>query len=475
MKTNKIILSALTATAMLSACSLDTPMYDYKNDDQVITKLSDLPSVINGGYNAMGGYQFLGNYAVATSDFVGGVSLGSASSGHFLVFSEHTFSDTNEELKDLWGVGYLTATQGAMAVKKGKEVLAEDLSASDRAKVSSYVAQGYALKAQAFYTLVNYFALPYSAANASKPGIVVFDMERPAEGAHVERASVQQSYDRIVADLDSAAHYMKKAGNAAPTEAFYFGQAGLNALRANVMLSMGKYAEAEEAAKAALAAKYGSAEAALENPTSTAAYVAMWGQTTEQPEDLMTIKKSSEDNLSANSLNTLYGSYYATFQNSTLEKLGANDIRRQLLMDSEGGGTTSIKYEGRVDQAVSNIPVYRASEMTLIIAECAARLGNTDEAKNYLFFTARRNQDVTMETLPTSTSDLLTFIQDERVREFFGEGKVFFNARRMGVKLSSDKFTDWDVQKFVFPIPSTEVNSGWGVQQNENWSDNLPK
>jgi hypothetical protein len=48
---------------------------------------------------------------------------------------------------------------------------------------------------------------------------------------------------------------------------------------------MGKYAEAETAAKAALAVKYGSAADAIADTISANAYQNMWGQITEQTEE----------------------------------------------------------------------------------------------------------------------------------------------------------------------------------------------
>ena len=201
----------------------------------------------------------------------------------------------------------------------------------------------------------------------------------------------------------------------------------------------------------------------------------MWGNVAVNDEDLFTIKKSDDDNLSANSLSTAYGSYYCTFQNAALSKLGANDIRRQLLRAGDGGGTSSKKYDGQSAAAVSNIPVFRKSEMALIIAECEARNGSIEEAKKYLMFTAKRNKDIeSVDNLPSTKDELLQFISDERVREFFGEGHRFFDARRMGEKISGDQFQNWDIKKFVFPIPSAEINTGTGCAQNANWSDALP-
>lgn len=476
MKISKIFLSMSLAATVLSSCSLDTPTYDFKSEDDATKTLTDIRALMNGSYNALGNYEFLGNYGLALGDFTSGMSTGSSSSGHFYAYSDFTFNETGSEIADFWGYGYKVAANATTAISKAKAMLANGtIKESEKTTAYSYIGQCYALKAMAFYYLVNYFGLPYSSANASTPGIVVYDMDVPADNQHVARATVDETYDRIQKDIDSAVVNLDKAGKKAPTSAFYLGPEGVYALKANIALSMGKYTEAEEAAKNALAIKYGSAEKAIETPLTAAAYTDMWGQVTEQTEDLFTIKKSSDDNLSANALNTLYGSYYGTIQSVALSKLGANDIRRQVLHASKGGGTTSSKFDGQADQAVSNIPIYRKSEMTLIIAECEARQGNIEEAQKYLFYTARRNQDLKESDLPTTTEGLLSFIADERVREFFQEGKRFIDARRMGLTISGDNFSNWDIQKFVFPIPSNEVNSGFGVEQNANWSDNLPK
>lgn len=476
MKVTKIFLSMSLAATLLSSCSLDTPMYDFKDDEQAVQALTDIKALMHGSYSALGNYEFLGNYAVSLGDFTSGMSTGSSSSGHLYAFSNFTFAETADELSDMWGYGYKVASNATMAISKAKAMLDDGrVKASEQATAYSYIGQCYALKAMAFYYMVNYFALPYSAANASKPGIVIFDMEVPTEDQKVSRSTLQETYDRILKDIASAQEYLDKAGDAAPAEAYYLGKMGVNALEANVNLSLGKYAEAETAAKAALTVKYGSAEDAIADTISANAYQNMWGQITEQTEDLFCIKKSSDDNLSANSLNTLYGSYYGTIQTAALGKLASTDLRRAVLHKGEKGGTTSSKFDGKSEQATSNIPVYRKSEMTLIIAECAARLGNLAEAKNYLFYTARRNLALKSDKLPGTQSELLSFIADERVREFYQEGKRFFDARRLGLTVSGDNFSDWDISKFAFPIPSSEVNSGFGVAQNEGWSDYLPQ
>ena len=102
-------------------------------------------------------------------------------------------------------------------------------------------------------------------------------------------------------------------------------------------------------------------------------------------------------------------------------------------------------------------------------------LPTISEAQNYLMYTAKRNTSIkSVSDLPSTKSDLLSFISDERIREFFGEGHRFYDARRMGDIVSGDQFSNWDIQKFVFPIPAAEIHTGTGCAQNENWSDYLP-
>jgi hypothetical protein len=93
----------------------------------------------------------------------------------------------------MWGYGYKVASNATTAISKAKAMLDDGrVKASEQAIAYSYIGQCYALKAMAFYYMVNYFALPYSAANASKPGIVIFDMDVPTEDQKVSRSTVRR-------------------------------------------------------------------------------------------------------------------------------------------------------------------------------------------------------------------------------------------------------------------------------------------
>lgn len=476
MKRYKYLALGLALALGVSSCSLDTEIYDQKEDTEAYKTLTDIKSHLTGAYYWTGYYSFLGNYAVALGDFAADISTGSSSSGHFYSYSSFTFADTEEELEYVWETGYKIITGTTETINKADEMLENGaITDEEMPDAYSYIAQCYALKALTNYYLVNLFALPYSAENKSSLGVIVIDKDIPEKLSAVKRGTVEETYTQIKKDITSAEEAFEKAGDKAELSAYYMGPMGLQALKARVFMALGEYSTAETAAKLAITLKGSGDGTATDTKPGDADYISMWGSVAVSDEDIFTIKKSDSDNLSANALNTLYGSYYGTIQNNVIAKIGENDVRSSLLRDGDGGGTSLIKYDGAASQAVTNIPVFRKSEMSLIIAECEARVGTIAEAQNYLMYTAKRDADITStDDLPSTADELLEFIAEERVREFFGEGHRFFDARRMGLKISGDNFSDWDIQKFVFPIPAAEINSGFGCEQNEGWEDNLP-
>lgn len=478
MKRYKYLALGLAMTLGVSSCSLDTEVYDQKDGETAFATLKDIKNSLHGSYYRNGYYAFLGNYAVTIGDMASGISAGDASSGHMYSYSTFTFTETEGELESMWNYGYKIVTNATTTINNAIAMLESGaINEASAPEAQNYIAQLYSLKALANYVMVNYFALPYSEANKSKLGLIVIDKEISEIFAPVTRGTLAETYAQINKDIASAEAAFAAAGEEVETSAYYMTPMALQALKARVLLSMGDYAGAEAAAKEAIALKGTGDATAADAVPSDLDYLTMWSDLAESDEDIFTIKKSTDDNLSANSINTLYGSYKANLQNEAISKLGKQDIRRNLLRDGLGGGTSMTKFDGIPGSAAtSNIPVFRKSEMALIVAECAARQGDLDEAKDYLMFTAKRDKAITgVDDLPATADELLAFIADERVREFFGEGHRFFDARRMGIKVSGDQFQNWDIQNFVFPIPEGEINTGTGCQQNEGWSDFLPE
>lgn len=105
------------------------------------------------------------------------------------------------------------------------------------------------------------------------------------------------------------------------------------------------------------------------------------------------------------------------------------DVRAQLIGSVDGNSPASMKWQGiESSQATSNIPIFRKSEMALIIAE------------------------------------------------FLGEGHFYSEARRLDktITVMAGTCTTFRPANFVFPIPAAEINAGFMKDQNTGWEDGLP-
>lgn len=189
-------------------------------------------------------------------------------------------------------------------------------------------------------------------------------------------------------------------------------------------------------------------------------------------EDLFTLPKSDIDNLSANSLNTMYSTYNAGINFDPEELFGENDFRTGLIDFASGH---PMKFDGtRTSQVVTNIPVIRKSEVFLIAAEAKAQLNDINGAYEALNYTASRDASFA-ETQLTTKEQFIDFIANERIREFFQEGHRWYDLRRMDLTVTLNGVENYHPSEFVFPIPASEINAGQMTEQNPDWKDHLPK
>ena len=471
MKKRLTYILLFTLALCTSGCSLETSPSSSIPTDKAFDSPQDVLNGMHGAYNSVGGYQFWGRNVVAIGDMSADISMASASSGHFVAINGWSINEDNAELRDAWTMGYQTIDRCTRAINGAKELIAHPeenkLSDSDIKNLHNYSAQLYSLRSLSHFTLVNIFSLPYRAGTEnSQLGIVLVD-EKPIEAfEQVSRATVKQTYDQILKDISSAKEHFEQlsSANKLSISQFYMNEAALYALEARVKLYMQNYEGAATAAEQAIALR---ASADISNED----YLAMWSSVAINDEDIFTIAKSNADNLSANSLNTLYNSYGGSITQFVKEKFGANDIRLSLI-----SGNHPEKFDGIPSaQAVSNIPVFRKSEMYLIAAESYANLSEINDARTALLYTAKRNSEIeNIDDLPATKENLLSFIEDERIREFFQEGHRMYDLRRTGKAANIGGNSQFVFANFVYPIPANEINAGFGVVQNPDWHTNLP-
>ena len=468
MKNIKIFAIGAALTLGLASCSdsyFNPDMDQNKTSETAFNTAQDVKNGVIGTYYALGNYRFYGNYVVALGDMAADIATASSSTGHFFAINSYGITDTNGELDDIWNYGYKVIDRSTRTINGAEKILAAGVTEDEEYAISSYLSQAYALRALGTFTLTNIFGLPYQPGQDNSQLGVILVVDKPYTiNDQVHRSSVKDCYAQVLSDIAKAKELYAGEDEMNGVPQFYFNLAAIYALEARVNLFMGNYAAAKAAAQAAID-ESGAVGATAAN------YVSMWSSNAVSPEDIFTINKTNDDNLSANALNTLYGSYKGGLTDFTKSKFADTDYRAGVL-------STAYKFCGLpTAQAVSNIPVFRLSEMYLILAECEAQLGNIAQAQEALFFTAGRDAAIeSADKLPATKDELMSFISDERVRELYLEGHRWYDARRQGLKITvATTKQNFDVAKFVYPIPAAEINAGYGTEQNTGWADNLPK
>lgn len=457
----------------LASCDFDLETYQAIPTENAFSTVADVQNGLNGAYQSFGTYRFYGNNVVAIGDLASDVAVADPKSGHGVTINRYQITDTESILKEAWEYGFRVLDRCVRMIEGANNLLATNakLSDEDKSNLDLYMAQGYALKALTNFYLVNLFGLPYQPGQANAQlGLPLLDKEPLEPFVNIERATVAQTYELILDDIASAKTYMENAGTDASSSVnqFYLNEAAIYALEARVNFFMGNNDVAKASAKKAI-------ELRASGEVSDLVYQTMWSDIAITAEDIFTVAKTNDDNLSANALNTLYGSYGAVLSSGIKTLFGPEDIRLKLIDKNN----RPLKFDGiPAAQAVSNIPVFRKSEMYLMIAEIEALAGNIAASQEALFYTAKRNPAIKSGSeLPSAKDALIKFISEENIREFFEEGHRWYDVRRTGEKITPNVtgVTGFDVSAFVYPIPADEINAGYCDQQNEGWSDGLPQ
>ena len=484
----RVLIAFLLGVGFLS-CSMEPEYYQGKDSDEAITNPIDAQTALNGVYTRLGDYAFGGRDVIALGDVATDIVTHLNLTTHLLTIWRYNITATDLYLEEIWEYGYKVIDNASRLLEACAQ-LYKTADEYDQAEYDEIMAQAYGLRALAQFYLVNIYALPYkvngTVDNGLKPGIVATGkVINPGE--KISRSTIAGTYAQINADIEQAlAHYANIGGSS--VDQYYMNEAAIYALKARVALYEEDFQTAIESAQTAIDLREGHIIT-----SSASDYHDMFTHITINSEDIFTISKSLTDNLSANSIGTLYSSYGLSPAQDAVVKYfypedyvegddipEIQDIRYPLLVEGENetdyymGG----KYIGIPENyAVCNIPVFRLPEQYLIIAEANARWseGSLTDAQNALLEVARRNPSIqTTADLPSDKEGLMEFLKAERVRELWMEGHRFADLRRWGEIVTIRSFQPFDIAKFCYPIPNKEINSGAGVTQNENWAAALP-
>ncbi len=467
---------------------LDTKYYKGIDVETGLNSVTNISTALNGTYYRLFQYYFAGNYAINIGDIPTDISYWNAKTGHWDNIYTYTFTDTETYLKYIWEYGYKVADNAARVIQASKDLYEESID-SEKAELDLYMAEAYALRGYAQLLLTNIYGHQIKVNgtdHSSALGIVVID--EPIEAlTQVSRSTVGKSYEAVVSDFtNSLAHFAAAGGDRGSLT--YFNQAAVSGLLARTYLYMENWDSAMQSAQKALDI----AGITTLNYTHNS-YRALYNTATSNTESMFALAITSSQNWSANSSGTLWSTYNYSPSPKLLSLYGSNDCRISIFEEgTESTPVAPVFNGGKFAHFSSGNAAYgthyivNAPEMFLIIAESNLKStsGSLTNAQSALLTVAKRNAAITSTSdLPSTAEGLMAFLKNERARELFQEGMRLYDLRRWdeaaevyayGAPDIKFTFSNYKISDLVFPIPSAEITSGFGVEQND-WSKTRPQ
>ncbi|SUB77569.1 RagB/SusD family nutrient uptake outer membrane protein [Porphyromonas macacae] len=336
-------------------------------------------------------------------------------------------------------------------------IVQEVLGSTDATEEHKNQVRAEALMGRAFeyLTLVNAYGNHYDPATAAKdPGVPLL-LDQDINKKDLKRASVQEVYDQIKADLNEAAKYLPERPVA---NAFRASKPVGFGLLARMYLYMGDYQKALDNARKSLEHNSNLLDLKPYKVVDPRKYIGRIDvpQNADNPENTYIRLAPYVFGLSS----SVYGS------EELINLYDKEKDKRFLLYFTRRIGSTTTEYDLWAPFIYANMAV-ATPEIYLIAAECEARLGNKDKAISYLN-TLRDHRIIDNKPLKaTDEEDALRQVLDERRREMVFQGCTrLIDLKRLNREPRFAKTIVHDVDgtkhtllpndpKYILPIPPT--------------------
>lgn len=451
--------------------------------DKVIGDSVGIQSVLASAYRRMHQFEYYGRDMMLLGDVLADNARIARNTGRYVThINNQIFSHFN-----LWSNAPYAAINDANYVLEGandpKVIMSDNLR-------KRFKAEALFLRALCHHDLLRVYS--YEPANAGSFNLGVVIRNKPTKGASdtegAVRATVQEGYDFVIADLEEAISLFSTIPNVSfPTRA---NLAAAQALLARVYLYKGDFAKAADLADEALNTVDN--QAAPKATLTTAANHRTAFATTIHPESMFELDIAAADWNTTDGLNnslaswtrnpnntyggaSVAGAFYAIAASNSLNSaFPAGDVRRfgaQSVWTPDADGLIECgKWRGEKNSFLENVPVIRYSELILIQAEGRARSGNEPAALAALnrLRNARGLGNITL-----SGAALINEVMLQRRLELAFEGHRFFDLKRLGLPIAKDPaqgpaLTPSDIRILSF-IPATEITLNPKLVQNPGY------
>ncbi|MDQ1141546.1 RagB/SusD family nutrient uptake outer membrane protein [Pedobacter agri] len=476
-KINKIgIYSSLILLASLSSCKKDflevTPTQQI-NAAEAFSSPEKIAAALTGVYDVSTNPSYKYNM-ILNNDVKGGdilVVSGAGNYGRFINGYQFIENPSSVEPSDYWTLGYRVIANANQFEANLPTAPITD------AQKSAYFAETRALRAEAYFWLIQWYAKPYTL-DPEALGVPLVLAPLGPNGTLSPRAKVKEVYAQILSDFLFAEANIP----ATKTSVYRMTKGAIQGFLARVYLTMGDYPNASKYAKLARVGK----------PLGNGASL-LTGFINPSSEWIYALNSRTDDNSGFLTVNSFYDPFdigYSSFRaaDNFFNSFASNDIRLQQfrvngVIGARRGqeGFLINKFDFNTTPAQNQV-IIRSSEMYLIEAEAEARQGVANEAaaKTALLAIQQRAGVATVPSANTGQA-LINEIMAERGKELYGEGFKFFDLLRTKTPVVRTAGNGhWAIvsfqpgdNKLVLPLPQTELNANPVLkpQQNPGYSN----
>ena len=504
-KINYILPSVILASGLAACNDLDTnPMSGYITEDQRTDVIAADPAKIDavsaGVYGNYNGWEL--SYA-SYSDF-GLPAL-------FLQWDFRTadivsdnvdmygwFSDCAEYLDNTASNSYNTCRWGLAynTINSTSQVLLSIDPETDDDLLKYYRAQALGNRAYVYWLLAQQYQFNY-VGHQNDPCVPIITDENVDEVAinGAPRATVQEVYDQILSDLNTALSLVEGNPQATRSDKRYIDKNVLLALRARTYLCMQEYSKAAADAQAVINSgvftPLSASQALLPGFSELSSSNWIWGvnMDTEDVHGLYTFAGM----MGSYTYGYAYVGMWKLIDSALWEKIPTQDVRKlwwiapgtresnaQYYTAADGDAVAYLDEVGAPDYAVvkfapynnelqqsnneSDVPIIRIEEMYLILAEAQGLGGNLAQGKTTLenfVNNYRWNGSPAYTSSASSADEFLDEVWFQRRVELWGEGINYFDVLRLNkpIDRQSNGTSNWldpanKMQSYAYYIPA---------------------
>ena len=496
----------MAVVALLATSCLDKYPEDAVPADEAINTVDDVNLAVIGIYDAFKSPSLYSGYLTLLPDLQ--ADLVYAVNGYSNIYGDiwrwNDIHPTNPQVEAVYGALYGVINRCNFMLDNVEKVKLSIKTSEDYDRLDQYCGEAYFARALAYSELVKMFCKPYESDEEAEKELGVVITEHYKGNEEIKRATLKDSYQFIIDDLDRAEDLLKLEDDFDPSvdgalyDSPYFNEYTIHALRARLSLYMKRWDDAVKYSTKVIDSNYYLLSSCTQEISSGVSYYKYMWTNDRSTETIW--KVGFTVNSYGGALGTIFANYnYQTLKPDyvpalwVLNSFNSSDKRatacfQQFTTGYPHGLTWPllIKYFGNEEFYNYNIlhvsmpKVFRLSEQYLIRAEAYAQLGDYGKAGSDISAIRLARYSSYGGSTPLSKDNAMDVIEEERVKELYMEGFRLNDLKRwhkgftrkpqdQSLSNGSSLKVEKDDPLFVWPIPQHEIEApGANIAPNES-------